>query len=113
MGLAKGKRLKKSGYLAKAGRRYLTNKKILVEHGDLRGSVHYQAERNRVTIGAGGHIPYGGIHQFGGMAGRGRKARIPARPYLAMNEGNGMRLAEKDRQRIIEILERHIAAAKP
>jgi phage virion morphogenesis protein len=111
MGLAKGKRLKKSGYLAKAGRQYLTNKKMLVEHGDLRGSVHYQAERNQVSIGTGGHIPYGGIHQFGGLAGRGRKTRLPARPYLAVNAGTGMRLAEKDRARIIEIVEKHIEKA--
>jgi len=112
LGLAKGKRLKKSGYLTRAGRQYLVNKKILVEHGDLRGSVHYQAERNQVTIGTGGHIPYGGIHQFGGLAGRGRKVRIPARPYLAVNDGTGMKLAARDRQRIIEIVERHIEEAK-
>jgi phage virion morphogenesis protein len=109
LGLAKGQRLKKSGYVAKAGRQYLANKKMLVEHGDLRGSVHYQAERNQVTIGTGGHIPYGGVHQLGGLAGRGRKTKIPARPYLAVNEGSGMRLAEKDRRRIIEIVEQHIA----
>jgi phage virion morphogenesis protein len=113
LGLAKGKRLNKKGYLSKAGKQYLMNKKILVDRGDLRGSVHYRAERNQVAIGTGGHIPYGGIHQFGGMAGRGRKTRIPARPYLAVNEGSGMRLAEKDRLRIIEIVERHIAAANP
>jgi phage virion morphogenesis protein len=112
MGLAKGKRLKKSGHLAKAGRQYLTNKKMLVESGDLRRTVHYQAERNQVIIGAGGEIKYAGVHQFGSLtAGRGRKTRIPARPYLAMNEGTGMRLAEKDRLRIIEIVERHIEKA--
>lgn len=112
LGLAKGKRLKKSGYLAKAGRQYLANKKILVDHGDLRGSVHYQAGRSRVAIGTGGHIPYAGIHQFGGLAGRGRKVGIPARPYLAVNESGGMRLAERDRQRIIEIVEKYIEKAR-
>jgi len=113
MGLAKGKRLKKSGHLAKAGRQYLTNKKMLVESGDLRRTVHYQADRNQVIIGAGGEIKYAGVHQFGTLiAGRGRKTRIPARPYLAVNEGAGMRLAEKDRQRIIEIVEKHIEKAK-
>lgn len=111
MGLAKGKRLKKSGHLAKAGRRYLMNKKMLVEHGALRESVHHQAGRDQVTIGTGGHIRYAGIHQLGGMAGRGRKTKIPARPYLAVNEGPGMRLAEKDRKRIVEIVEKHIEKA--
>jgi len=111
LGLGKPKRLKKSGYLSKKGKQYLTNKKMLVERGDLRRTIHYQAGRDQVVIGAGGEIKYAAIHQFGGLAGRGRKTRIPARPYLAVNEGSGMRLAEKDRQRIIEIVEKHIAKA--
>jgi len=112
LGLAKGKRLKKSGALSKAGRRYLMNKKILVESGDLRGAVHHQAGRNQVSIGTGGHVRYAGVHQFGSLrAGRGRKTKIPARPYLAMNEGGGLRLAEKDRRRIVEIVEKHIERA--
>ncbi|NMC73194.1 MAG: phage virion morphogenesis protein [Geobacteraceae bacterium] len=112
LGLGKPGRLKKSGYLARKGRQYLTNKKMLVESGGLRRTVHYQADRNQVSIGAGGEIRYAGVHQFGSLgAGRGRKTRIPARPYLAMNEGAGMRLAEKDRRRIIEIVEKHIEKA--
>ncbi len=32
--------------------------------------------------------PYAAIHQFGGMAGRGRKVRIPARPFLTLADGD-------------------------
>lgn len=31
----------------------------------------------------GTNVKYARIHEFGGMAGRGHKTRIPARPYLA------------------------------
>lgn len=30
----------------------------------------------------GSRVPYARIHEYGGMAGRGRSVRIPARPYL-------------------------------
>lgn len=37
----------------------------------------------RVTFRAGGpEAPYGRIHEFGGLAGRGHRSLIPARPYL-------------------------------
>lgn len=115
LGLAKAGRLKTGkarGYLSAKGKKYLMNKKMLVAGGDLRESVHNQAERDHVTIGTGGHIRYAGVHQLGSLrAGRGRKTKIPARPYLAVNEGPGMRLAEKDRKRIIEIVEKHIEKA--
>jgi hypothetical protein len=42
-GLAKHKGWKKDGYLSAKGKRYLTGKRILWEHGDLEGSVHSQA----------------------------------------------------------------------
>lgn len=37
---------------------------------------------NRGAFVATANLPYARIHQWGGRAGRGRKARIPARPYL-------------------------------
>ncbi|MCM0081787.1 phage virion morphogenesis protein [Geomonas sp. Red32] len=102
--LGKGKRTKKSGYLSKAGTKYLTAKMILQEKKHLLQAIHYQANDVSVTIGVGAHIPYAAIHQFGGMTGRGLKTKIPPRPYLAMNEGEGMRLADRDREMILQIL---------
>jgi phage virion morphogenesis protein len=63
------------------------NTKVLVVKGylgGLLGSVHYEAGGSRVEIGT--DKMYGAIHQFGGMAGRGRKVRIPARPFLLVQD---------------------------
>lgn len=99
---------RKDGYLSKQGKEYLMAKRILWEHGDLEGSVHSQADETSVTIGAGGHIPYAAIHQFGGQAGRGQKVTIPARPYLAVNQGNGLALADRDRDMIMALLREYL-----
>ncbi len=106
----KGERygFRQDGGLSAKGKRYIMGKRILWEHGDLEGSVHTQADNTSVTIGTGGHIPYAAIHQFGGKAGRGRKVSIPARPYLAVNKGDGMALADKDRDMIVELLTDHL-----
>lgn len=95
---------KKNGGLSARGKRYLQGKRILWEHGDLEGSVHFQADNSSVAIGTSGSIPYAAIHQFGGKAGRGKKVTIPARPYLAMNKAGGMELAEVDRQWIMDLI---------
>lgn len=67
---------------------------ILVYDGDLRSSLNHKATANSAIVGAGlrgagegGTWRYAAIHQFGGMAGRGRKVRIPARPYLFGADG--------------------------
>lgn len=109
MGLGKKGRIGRKGGLTVKGRGYLQGKRILWEHGDLMESVHHQAGKDSVTIGVGGSIPYAAIHQFGGMAGRGKKVKIPARPYLALNRGVGMELAEKDRVRILEIIRGYLS----
>jgi len=105
MGLVRKKGFRKDGGLKVSGKRYLQGKRILWEHGDLSDSVHHQATRDSVVIGAGGSVRYAAIHQFGGPAGRGRKVTIPARPYLAMNEGDGLALAPQDRAWILKVLE--------
>ena len=106
----KGERygFRQDGGLSAKGKKYITGKRILWERGDLEGSVHTQADATSVTIGTGGHIPYAAIHQFGGKAGRGKKVAIPARPYLAVNKGDGMALADKDRDMIVELLTDHL-----
>lgn len=43
---------------------------------------------------------YAAIHQFGGKAGRGHKAEIPARPYLGIND--------QDEDNILDLIVRNI-----
>lgn len=107
LGLAKKKGIGKRGGLTKKGREYLTSKSLLVAKGRLRSRVHYQADANSVRIGVAG-IAYAAIHQFGGMAGRGRKVRIPARPWLALNRGKDMVLAPMDKRMVIDVLNRYL-----
>jgi phage gpG-like protein len=76
MGLGTKGRIGKRGGLTSKGRAYLQNKQMLVESGRLRRKIHYQADGKSVRIGVTG-IPYAAIHQFGGMAGRGRKVKAP------------------------------------
>ncbi len=59
--------------------------KTLVDKAILRQSVNYKASDDSVEIGVGRFPLYARIHQMGGMAGRGRRAKIPARPYLGIN----------------------------
>ncbi|WP_170431931.1 phage virion morphogenesis protein [Ruegeria arenilitoris] len=62
---------------------------ILRMRGYLAGSINYQVGGSSLTIGAGKEVEdYAAIHQFGGKAGRGLKAVIPARPYLGFSDGD-------------------------
>ena len=56
--------------------------KILQRRGNLARSItrHFDAESAVV----GTNLVYAAIHQLGGQAGRGRAAKIPARPYLEL-----------------------------
>lgn len=109
MGLGQKGRIGKKGGLTTKGKKYIQGKRILYEKGDLMESVHFQATRNSVTIGSSGSIPYAAIHQLGGPAGRGLRINIPARPWLALNRGTGLEMAEKDRKRTLEIVRAHLA----
>lgn len=111
LGLAKNKGWQKVRRgLSARGKRYLQGKRILREKGDLEGSIHFQADDTSVIIGSSGSIPYAAIQQLGGKAGRGKKVTIPARPYLAQNEGDEMVLAEKDRKWIMELIRNEITS---
>jgi phage virion morphogenesis protein len=58
--------------------------KILVDSGRLKNSIKVQAFSDRVEVGT--NVIYAAIHHFGGQAGRGGKVRIPARPYMLIQE---------------------------
>lgn len=110
----KGKRpmLLKSGALSAKGKQFLTTKAILFQEGYLRKSIHHQSTQTSVLIGTSSIEDvgkYAAIHQFGGPAGTGRKVTIPARPYLAVNKGESLDLAPRDRDEIVSILHRYLS----
>jgi len=84
LGKRGGKFFKKRGGLKKRGERRLSGKKILVAEGHLMGSINFEVRRDALVIGT--NLPYAAIHQFGGKAGRGHGVRIPARPYLVIQD---------------------------
>ena len=61
--------------------------RILVRQGDaggLMGGISYTAMNDRVIVHA--KKVYARIHHYGGRAGRGRKVKIPARPYMMIQD---------------------------
>ena len=70
----------------------------LVDTGRLKGSMVYEASPDMVVVGS--NVEYSAIHQFGGMAGRGRKVKIPARPFLGIND--------EDKKEIKHMIEKYL-----
>ena len=86
-------RKKKRSVLVKGGTgfsagftRMLGQGKILMDSGILRNSIHGQASRYGVVVGT--NLVYSRIHQLGGKAGRGLRTKIPARPYLVIQDAD-------------------------
>jgi len=52
--------------------------------GDLAASITSKYDDNSAVVGT--NKVYAAIHQFGGDAGRNKKVKIPARPYLKLTE---------------------------
>jgi len=77
-----------------------TKPQILRDTNNLYDSVTYKVLPGEATQ-IGTNKAYARIHQFGGLAGRGLKVEIPARPYLG--------LSESGRQEVLAILRDHIA----
>jgi phage virion morphogenesis protein len=57
------------------------------------GSIHSEAGENVVIVGT--DKVYGAIHQFGGMAGRNRKVKIPAREFLMVQDEDWIEIKEQ------------------
>lgn len=72
------------GGSAKGSERYTSGKKTLIDTARLQNSITARAGADRVIVGT--NLVYARIHQMGGMAGRNKKVRIPARPYLMVQE---------------------------
>ena len=58
--------------------------KILQMRGELAASITSSYDENFAIVGT--NKVYAAIHQFGGKADRGKKAEVPARPYLMLEE---------------------------
>ncbi len=82
----KRKAFTKKGALRKPAARRLAGFKILQVSGLLRDSITHRASGTQVEVGT--NKIYGGIHQRGGKAGRGRQVTIPARPYLGIDDSD-------------------------
>lgn len=54
----------------------------LVDTENLMGSIHSQYDNDKAVVGT--NVAYAAIHHFGGKAGRGKKTKIPARPFLVL-----------------------------
>lgn len=89
----------KKGALSKAGAQTLARKRPLVATGDLAHSIRHQVSGNSVEIGtnrfADDILNGAAIHQFGGMAGKGRSVRIPARPFLPLTQDGQLDTGEE------------------
>jgi phage gpG-like protein len=75
------------GFQGRGGEREPAVPEILTARTNfLRGSIIWQINRETDfligRVGVGRQVAYAAIHEFGGYAGRGGCARIPARPYL-------------------------------
>ena len=86
MRLAVGKNFEEEGRPAWAGLKYpnKSGKILQGESGDLSSGIIAESNNDQAIVGS--NKVYAAIHQFGGMAGRGRKVKIPARPFLQLTE---------------------------
>ncbi|WP_274571560.1 phage virion morphogenesis protein [Neisseria leonii] len=58
------------------------NGKPLIDTGRLRGSITQLSDNDTALVGT--NMVYAAVHNFGGMAGRGKKVRIPQREFLLL-----------------------------
>ncbi len=82
----RAKDYRKNGQLRKGIRERMEARKILIDSARLRNSIAAKAEGSKVHVGT--NVKYARIHQKGGMAGRGKKVKIPARPFLGVSSGD-------------------------
>lgn len=63
--------------------------RVLFFKGALSGGIAYKVTNKSVIIGTSPNTrAYAAIQQFGGLAGRNRKVKIPARPYMVVPPGD-------------------------
>lgn len=77
-------------------RKNLSEKKLIARN-KLRMNINGRILNDTVKIGTNVH--YAAIHEYGGMAGKNHKVKIPARPYMPVDKNGKM---GKSLERIIE-----------
>jgi phage virion morphogenesis protein len=84
--LQRGGGYKKDGSLNARGVRLAGSKKVLTGISkSLANQINYSVSSDGKTLYVGSTMVYGRIQQKGGMAGRGNKVKIPARPFLGLS----------------------------
>ncbi|HWO99768.1 MAG TPA: phage virion morphogenesis protein [Methylococcus sp.] len=96
--------LKPSTRRAREKRGTWPGKKLQVSSGGLAASVTPEHGASFAALVVTKR--YAAIHQFGGQAGRGRKANIPPRPYLPLTAGR--ELSPSAAGLIVEVLRKHL-----
>lgn len=81
--------------------------RILQDAGQLAGSIATAHSSDHATIGS--NLVYAAIHQFGGMAGRGKKVEIPARPFLPITADG--KLQPEASEEVLDTVMRHLRTA--
>ena len=76
-------------------------KKILQNRGHLAESIDFEASKNKLVLGT--NVEYAAIHQFGGNAGKNHSAKIPARPFLPIDENR--EIPRRVKEEIFEAVE--------
>ena len=79
-------------------------KKILQNRGHLAESIDFEASKDKLILGT--NVEYAAIHQFGGEAGKNHSAKIPARPFLPIDENK--EIPKKVQEEILEAVEFYI-----
>lgn len=66
----------------------------LMGQGTLYRTIRSDSDKNSALVASGAGLPYWRIHHKGGMAGRGHKASIPARPYMVLQREDIVKIAK-------------------
>lgn len=74
----------RGGGISRRAQERMAKRKALIRTGRLRSSISWKVRGTRIYVGT--NVVYAAIHQFGGFAGRGRRVRIPARPFLGLSQ---------------------------
>ena len=72
----------------------------------LQQTIGYEVRGESLEVGT--RTPWAWIHQFGGRAGRNLAARIPARPFLPVDQAGHARLPADWKQGLLGMMREHI-----
>ena len=88
--------------LAKGGASYLFKTGALLQ--SLEATTGMDPDAFWAKVSTTGGLPYAGIHQFGGYAGKNLSAYIPARPYMVLTDEDVDLITKEAVGMIVEIL---------